>query len=52
MSQKSLELNVLDKILANEGSKDIIEISQFVDLAFSLREKCDKTFFMHTLPET
>jgi hypothetical protein len=45
----SLELNFLDEILANQGFKDIIKISQFVDLAFSLREKYVKTFlYTHT----
>ena len=45
----SLELFFLDKILANQGFEDIIEISQFVDLAFSFREKCVKTFlYAHT----
>ena len=45
----SLEFNFLDEILANKGLKNIIEISQFVDLAFSLREKCVKTFlYAHT----
>jgi hypothetical protein len=40
----SLELNFLDKILANQIFKDIIQISQFVELAYSLREQCAKTF--------
>jgi hypothetical protein len=45
----SLELIFFDKILANQGFEDIIEISQFVDPAFSLREKCVKTIlFAHT----
>ena len=38
------ELNFLDKILVDPGFNDIIEISQFVNLAFSLREKYVKTF--------
>jgi hypothetical protein len=43
------ELNFLDEILANQGFKDIIEISQFVDLAFSLREKHVTTcLYAHT----
>jgi hypothetical protein len=33
-------------VLANQGVCDIIEISQFVELAFSLRERCAKTFFV------
>ena len=48
----SLELVFLDKNLANQGFEDIIQISQFVDLAFSLRQKCVKTFCMHTLADT
>jgi hypothetical protein len=45
----SLESVFLDKNLANQGFEDIIPISQFVDLAFSLREKCVKTFlYAHT----
>ena len=43
------ELNFLDKILVDPGFNDIIEISQFVNLAFSLREKYVKTFlYAHT----
>ena len=38
----SLELIFLEKILANQGVGDIIEISQFVELAFSLRARCAK----------
>jgi hypothetical protein len=45
----SLELIFLDKILANQGFEYIIEINQFVDLAFSLHEKYVKTFlYAHT----
>jgi hypothetical protein len=45
----SLELVFLDKNLANQGFEDIIQISQFVELSFSLREKCFKTFlYAHT----
>jgi hypothetical protein len=45
----SLELVFLDGNLANHGFEDIIRISQFVDLAFSLRQKCVKTFlYVHT----
>jgi hypothetical protein len=36
------------KNLANQGFKDIIQISQIVDLAFSLRDKCVKPFFVCT----
>jgi hypothetical protein len=39
----SLELIFLDKISANQSFGDIIEISQFVELAFSLRARCAKT---------
>jgi hypothetical protein len=46
----SLELVFLDENLANQGVEDIIQISQFEDLAFSLRERCVKTFlYAHTL---
>jgi hypothetical protein len=46
----SLKLSFLDKNLANQGFEDIIQISQFVDQAFSLREKCVKTsLYAHTL---
>ena len=45
----SLELIFLDEILANQGFVDIIEISHFVNPAFSLREKCVKFFlYAHT----
>ena len=45
----SLELVFLDKKLANPGFEDIIQISQFIDLAFSLRQECLKTFlYAHT----
>ena len=36
----SLELIILDENLANQSFKDIIQISQFVELAFSLRNIC------------
>ena len=35
----------LDENSANQGFKDIIQMSQFVDLVFILREKCVKNFF-------
>ena len=38
--------HILDKILAKQGFKDIIQISQFVELAFILRKTCVK-FFSH-----
>ena len=49
---KSLEFNFLDKTLANQGFKYIIEISQLVELAFGLRKKYAKTFCMHALLDT
>jgi hypothetical protein len=33
----------LDKILASQRFEDIIELSQFVELAFNLRAKCAET---------
>jgi hypothetical protein len=36
--------HILDKILAKQGFKDIIQISQFVELAFILRKTCVKIF--------
>ena len=48
----SLELIILDENLANQSSKDIIQIIQFVELALSLRDICAKTFLHHTLPDT
>jgi hypothetical protein len=49
MGYWSLELIFLDEILANQGFQDIIEIIQFVDPVFNLREKCVKTFlYAHT----
>jgi hypothetical protein len=48
----SLELFFLDKNLANQGFKDINQISQFVDLAFSCVINVSKHFCMHTLPDT
>jgi hypothetical protein len=46
----SLELIFLDKVLANQGVGDIIEISQFVELAFSLRARCAKIFLYAYTP--
>jgi hypothetical protein len=47
----SLELIFLDKILANQSVGDIIEISQFVELAFSMRARCAETFlYAYTAP--
>ena len=51
MSNQSrmLELIFLDEILAHQGFGDIIEISQFVELALNLRARCAKTFlYAHT----
>ena len=42
---RSLIWHILDKILAKHGFKDIIQISQFVKLAFILRKTCVKFFF-------
>jgi hypothetical protein len=36
--------HILDKILAKQGFKDIIQITQFVELAFILRKTCVKLF--------
>jgi hypothetical protein len=38
--------HILDKILAKQGFKDIIQITQFVELAFILRNSYVK-FFLH-----
>jgi hypothetical protein len=46
----SLELIFLDEISANQGVGDIIEISQFVELAFSLRSRCAKTILYAYTP--
>jgi hypothetical protein len=35
---------MLDEILAEQDFKDIIQISQFVELAFILRKTCVKSF--------
>jgi hypothetical protein len=43
-------IDFLDEILANQGFEDIIEISQFVELAFSLRAKYAKTFLYGYTP--
>ena len=43
---RSLNWHILDKILAKQSFKDIIQISQFVELAFILRKTCVK-FFLH-----
>jgi hypothetical protein len=40
----------IDKILAKQGLEDIIQISQFVGLAFSLRQKFAKTFLYAYTP--
>ena len=42
--RRIVPLIFLDENLANQGVKDIIQISQFVELAFSLRNICAKTF--------
>jgi hypothetical protein len=42
--------HILDEILAKQGLEDIIQISQFVKLAFSLRQKCVKTFLYAYTP--
>ena len=42
--------HILDKILAKHGFKDIIQISQFVELAFNLRKKYAKTFLYDHTP--
>ena len=46
----SLELIIRDKILANQSFENIIEIGQFVKLAFSLREKFAETFLYAFTP--
>ena len=43
-------LTLSDEILAKQGLEDIIQISQFVELAFSLRQKCVKTFLYAYTP--
>jgi hypothetical protein len=48
----SLELLILDVNLANQSSKDIIQISEFEELASGLRNIFAKFFCMHTLPDT
>ena len=47
---RSLIWHILDKILAKHGFKDIIQISQFVELAFILRKPCVKTFLHEYTP--
>jgi hypothetical protein len=47
---RSLIWHFLDIILAKHGVKDIIQISQFVELAFMLRKTCVKTFFHEYTP--
>ena len=42
--------HILDKILAEQGLEDIIQISQFVELAFNLRKKFAKTFLYDHTP--
>ena len=49
---RSLNWHILDKILAKQSFKDIIQISKFVELAFILRKTCVKIFCMNTLPDT
>ena len=46
----SLIWHILDKILAKQGLEDIIQISQFLELAFSLRQKCFRTFLYAHIP--
>ena len=45
-SIKGVVLMIFDILenFANQGFEDIIQISQLVDLAFSLHEKCVKIF--------
>ena len=39
---RSLIWHIIEEILAKHGFKEIIQISQFVELAFILRKKCVK----------
>jgi hypothetical protein len=47
---RSLNWHILDEILAKHGFKNIILISQFVELAFNLRKKFVKTFLYDHTP--
>ena len=47
---RSLILHILDEMSAKQSVKDIIQISQFVKLAFDLRKKCANTFLYDHTP--
>ena len=47
---RSLIWHILDEISAKQSVKDIIQISQFVELAFNLQKKYAKTFLYDHTP--
>ena len=47
---RSLIWHILDEISAKQIVKDIIQISQFVELAFNLQKKYVKTFLYDYTP--